>query len=44
MDVLLLREGRLIAQDTPDGLRARSGHQDLEEAFLTLALAGGEAA
>lgn len=41
-DVLLLRDGRLIAQDTPDGLRARSGHTDLDEAFLTLALAGGD--
>jgi ABC-2 type transport system ATP-binding protein len=35
--VLLLRAGRLVAQDTPDGLRAMTGHDDLEQAFLSLA-------
>jgi len=35
--VLLLREGRLIADETPDELRSRTGRQDLEQAFLTLA-------
>ncbi len=35
--VLLMREGELIADETPDGLRARAGTDDLEEAFLVLA-------
>ncbi len=35
--VLLMREGRLIADDTPAGLRSRSGEQELEQAFLVLA-------
>ncbi|TCI99191.1 ABC transporter ATP-binding protein [Aeromicrobium sp. IC_218] len=35
--VLLMREGRIVADDTPDGLRTRSGTQDLEQAFLTIA-------
>jgi ABC-2 type transport system ATP-binding protein len=35
--VLLMRDGRLIADDTPDGLRGRTGSDDLEEAFLALA-------
>jgi ABC-2 type transport system ATP-binding protein len=39
--VLLLREGRLIADDTPDGLRHQSGQDDLEQAFLTLAERAG---
>jgi ABC-2 type transport system ATP-binding protein len=39
--VLLMRGGRLIAQDTPDGLRASAGQADLEQAFLTLAEATG---
>ena len=34
--LLLLREGRLVADDTPDGLRARTGTPDLDEAFLRL--------
>ncbi len=41
--LLLMREGRLLADDTPDALRARTGSQDLEEAFLTL-IQGQEAA
>jgi ABC-2 type transport system ATP-binding protein len=36
--VLLMREGRLIADDTPEGLRRTTGEYDLEQAFLTLAL------
>jgi ABC-type multidrug transport system ATPase subunit len=32
--LLLMREGRLLADDTPDALRAATGTQDLEEAFL----------
>ncbi len=34
--LLLIREGRLIAEDTPDGIRAAAGVQDLDEAFLRL--------
>jgi ABC-2 type transport system ATP-binding protein len=33
---LLLREGRLIADDTPDGLRSATGTHDLDEAFLRI--------
>ena len=32
--LLLLREGRLVADDTPDGLRERTGTDNLEDAFL----------
>ena len=35
--VLLMREGRLVADDTPNGLRERTGQQDLEQAFLSIA-------
>jgi ABC-2 type transport system ATP-binding protein len=35
--VILLRDGRLIADETPDDLRGQTGQQDLEQAFLTLA-------
>jgi len=34
--LLLLREGRLLADDTPDGLLARTGARDAERAFLAL--------
>ncbi len=34
--LLLLREGRLLADDTPDGLRAATDTHDLDEAFLRL--------
>ncbi|MFD2763160.1 ABC transporter ATP-binding protein [Micromonospora eburnea] len=34
--LLLIRDGRLIADDTPDAIRATTGVQDLEEAFLRL--------
>jgi ABC-2 type transport system ATP-binding protein len=34
--LLLLREGRLLADSTPAELRDASGTEDLEEAFLTL--------
>jgi ABC-2 type transport system ATP-binding protein len=34
--LLLVREGELLADDTPARLRAASGTDDLEEAFLTL--------
>lgn len=35
--VLLMREGRLLADATPDELRERTGQADLEAAFLVLA-------
>jgi ABC-2 type transport system ATP-binding protein len=35
--LLLLREGALLAALTPDELRARTGKQELEDAFLALA-------
>ena len=35
--VLLMREGRIIADATPDELRATTGEDDLERAFLVLA-------
>jgi ABC-2 type transport system ATP-binding protein len=34
--LLLMREGRLIADDSPAALRAATGTEDLEEAFLRL--------
>lgn len=34
--LLLMREGRLIADDTPAGLLARTGAADVEHAFLSL--------
>lgn len=38
--LLLIRQGRLIADDTPDAVRAATGVDDLEEAFLRLIRAG----
>jgi ABC-2 type transport system ATP-binding protein len=35
--LLLIREGRLVADESPDELRARTGTTDLEQAFLQLA-------
>jgi ABC-2 type transport system ATP-binding protein len=34
--LLLMREGRLLADDTPDGLLARTGTATVEDAFLAL--------
>ncbi|MFJ5529952.1 ABC transporter ATP-binding protein [Streptomyces sp. NPDC093261] len=34
--LLLMREGELLADDTPEGLRARTGAETVEEAFLHL--------
>jgi ABC-2 type transport system ATP-binding protein len=34
--LLLMREGRLLADDTPDALLARTGTTTVEEAFLAL--------
>ena len=36
-DLMLLRDGSLLASCTPDGLRGRTGEHDLETAFLRLA-------
>jgi ABC-2 type transport system ATP-binding protein len=36
-DLVLMREGRIVATETPDELRARTGKLDLEDAFLALA-------
>lgn len=38
--VLLMREGAMIAQDSPAGLRATTGTADIESAFLALAEGG----
>jgi ABC-2 type transport system ATP-binding protein len=35
--VLLMREGKLVADATPDELRTQTGEEDLERAFLVLA-------
>ena len=35
-DLILMREGRIVAAETPGELRARTGQDDLEEAFLAL--------
>lgn len=35
--VLLMREGKLVADATPDELRSQTGENDLERAFLVLA-------
>ena len=35
-DLLLMREGRLVATGTPAALRARTGRDDLEQAFLAI--------
>jgi len=42
-ELLLMREGRLLATESPDGLRRRTGRQQLDEAFLALIEAEGEA-
>ncbi|MFD0559670.1 ABC-2 type transport system ATP-binding protein [Stackebrandtia endophytica] len=41
--LLLIRQGRLIADDTPDGLRRTTGETDLEAAFLSLVSRGTDA-
>ena len=35
-ELLLMREGAILAEDSPDGLRSRTGEQGLDEAFLAL--------
>ena len=41
--LLLLREGRLLAEDTPDALRRRTGTATVEDAFLHLVDEAGAA-
>ncbi len=41
--LLLMREGRLLAELTPAELRARTGESNLDQAFLTLIQAAGAA-
>ena len=38
--LLLMREGRLVADTTPDDLRERTGEQEMESAFLRLVESG----
>jgi len=40
--LLLMREGRLIADDTPDGLLRRTGTDDIEGAFLAIVRGSGD--
>jgi ABC-2 type transport system ATP-binding protein len=42
--LLLMRDGALLLADTPDGLRRRTGRDDLEDAFVVLVAAREEAA
>ncbi len=35
-DLILMREGRVVAQLTPERLRSRTGRENLEDAFLAL--------
>ena len=41
-DLLLLRDGELVATGTPASVREQSGEQDLDEAFLALIEGGGK--
>ena len=34
--LLLMRDGQLLADETPDSLRERTGCDDLDDAFLAL--------
>jgi ABC-2 type transport system ATP-binding protein len=36
-DLILMRDGRVVATGSPDELRSRTGQDDIEEAFLVLA-------
>jgi ABC-2 type transport system ATP-binding protein len=40
--VIMLEKGRIVADDTPQGLIARFGRRDLEETFLAIARRGVE--
>lgn len=39
-DLLLMREGEILKQITPDGLRAETGERDLSKAFLAVITSG----
>lgn len=41
--LLLMRDGALLAESSPDELRERTGEQNLEQAFLTLITTGTNA-
>ena len=41
--LLLMREGRIIADDTPDAIRAATGSPDIEQAFLRIVEQGSPA-
>ena len=41
-DLLLMREGAILAATTPDELRARTGESDLSRAFLAIIRGGSE--
>jgi ABC-2 type transport system ATP-binding protein len=41
--LLLMRDGELLLSDAPDGLRQRTGKDDLEDAFVALVAARQEA-
>ena len=34
--IVLMRDGRVLANEPPDALRARTGRDDLEGAFIAL--------
>jgi ABC-2 type transport system ATP-binding protein len=36
-ELILMREGRIVATGAPDSLREQTGQTDLEDAFLVLA-------
>lgn len=40
--LFLMRAGRFLAEDSPDGLRRRTGAPDVETAFLRLIDAAGQ--
>ena len=42
--LLLMREGRIIADGSPDEVRERTGAADIEQAFLHLVEGRGDAA
>ena len=42
-DVVILARGRVVAEGTPDGLRAALGQRDLEDAFVHAIGSGEEA-
>jgi len=34
--IIVIARGRIVASGSPDDLRAQTGHQNLEDAFVTL--------